>query len=96
MESTDSEDGATPRMIWEGIVKKLFQSRLFAACAASTLTAVVVSGIAWAAIPSSTTGNIAACYRTTGPNKGAVRIIDHQAGRACYADEAMLTWPAAG
>ena len=52
--------------------------------------------LASAAIPTGTTGNIWACYRITGPNKGALRIVDHQAGQACHAGEAMLSWPSHG
>ncbi|MGO9877093.1 MAG: pentapeptide repeat-containing protein [Acidimicrobiia bacterium] len=48
---------------------------------------------AWAAIPDSATGMIAACYPRSGPNKGVLRIIDHQAGRACTSSEAMVMWP---
>jgi hypothetical protein len=75
---------------------KSLRSHIMSACAASTATALVVGGIAWAAIPSGTDGNIWACYRTTAPYKGAIRIIDHQAGRACNAGEAMLSWPSHG
>ena len=75
---------------------KVLRSHILSACAASTVTALVVGGIAWAAIPSGTDGNIWACYRTTGPFKGALRVIDHQAGRACNGGEAMLSWPSHG
>ena len=75
---------------------KVLRSHILSACAASTVTTLVVGGIAWAAIPSGTDGNIWACYRTTGPFKGALRVIDHQAGRACNGGEAMLSWPSHG
>jgi len=51
---------------------------------------------AWAAIPDSATGMIAACYPRSGPNKGVLRIVDHQAGRACTSSEAMIMWPSRG
>jgi len=72
---------------------KVLRSHILSACAASTVTALVVGGIAWAAVPSRSTGQIAACYKTSGPNKGELRIIDHQAGRSCSSTEAMLLWP---
>jgi len=51
---------------------------------------------AWAAIPDSATGMIAACYPRSGPNKGVLRVVDHQAGRACTSSEAMIMWPSHG
>jgi hypothetical protein len=75
---------------------ELVRSRILAACAASTVTALVIGGIAWAAVPTGTTGSIWGCYRLTAPSKGALRIVDHQAGRGCRADEALLAWPSRG
>lgn len=72
---------------------KSWRSHLLIACAASTATAIVVGGIAFATIPNNLDGSISACYKTSAPNKGQVRIIDHQAGRACRAGESMLSWP---
>jgi Pentapeptide repeats (8 copies) len=71
---------------------KSWRSHLLIACAASTATAIVVGGIAFATIPNNLDGSISACYKTSAPNKGEVRIIDHQAGRACRSGESMLTW----
>lgn len=71
---------------------RFWRSHFLIACAASTATALVVGGIAWATIPNNLDGAINACYKTTRPDKGAVRIIDHQGGRACRAGEEMLTW----
>lgn len=47
---------------------------------------------AWAAIPDSTTGTITACYPTSGATKGALRVIDYQAGTRCATGEATLQW----
>ena len=73
-----------------------FRSHLLVACAASTVTALVVGGIVYATIPNNMNGDITACYRTKAPNKGELRIIDHEAGRACRSNEAMLAWPSRG
>jgi hypothetical protein len=51
---------------------------------------------AWAAIPSSSNGNITACYPTSGTSKGALRVIDYQAGQRCASGQATLTWPSRG
>jgi len=69
-----------------------FRSRIFVACVASTVTALVVGGVGWAAIPDTTTGTITACYPTSGAKSGALRVIDHQAGTRCATGEAMLQW----
>jgi hypothetical protein len=47
---------------------------------------------AWAAIPDNATGTVTACYPTTGTSKGALRVIDYQAGIRCLSGEAMLQW----
>ena len=72
---------------------KFWRSHFLIACAASTATALVVGGIAFATIPDNMDGSISACYKTAAPDKGQMRIIDHQAGRACRAGETMLNWP---
>jgi Pentapeptide repeats (9 copies) len=72
---------------------KFWRSRFLIACAASTLTALVVGGIAFATIPNNLDGSVTACYKASAPDKGQMRIIDRQAGRACRAGESMLTWP---
>ena len=51
---------------------------------------------AWAAIPGSATGTITACYATTGPSKGLLRVVDYQADPRCGAGETMLRWQADG
>jgi len=73
-----------------------FRSRIFVAGMASTVTALVVGGVAWATIPNSTTGTITACYPTSGASKGALRVIDAQAGAHCLAGEGTITWPTRG
>jgi uncharacterized protein YjbI with pentapeptide repeats len=47
---------------------------------------------AWAAIPNSTSGNITACYPTSGTSKGALRVIDYESGARCAAGEALVSW----
>ena len=61
---------------------KFWRSHFLIACAASTATALVVGGIAFATIPNNLDGSITACMTTVAPNKGQIRIIDHQAGRS--------------
>lgn len=53
---------------------------------------VAGGGVAWAAIPNSNTGEITACYKTSGTTKGLLRVIDHQGGARCNPGEATLTW----
>lgn len=48
-------------------------------------------GVAYAAIPDSTTGEITGC-RVTG-DAGNVRIIDKEAGKSCHAYETEVSWP---
>jgi Divergent InlB B-repeat domain len=51
---------------------RFFRSRFFVACVASTVTALVVGGIAWAATsPVDSSGVIHACYN---PNKGTLHL----------------------
>src|SRR5262245_53604848 len=45
----------------------------------------VGGAVTWAAIPDSTTGTITACYPTSGPSQGALRVIDAQNGDHCAA-----------
>jgi uncharacterized protein YjbI with pentapeptide repeats len=68
------------RLGWRGLIIGL------------VLGGAVGGGIAWAAIPDSTTGAITACYPTSGTNKGVLRVIDYQVGARCAAGEATLTW----
>jgi Pentapeptide repeats (8 copies) len=75
---------------------KRLRSHFLVALAAATLTAVVVGGFAWATIPDNMNGNISACFRLVAPNKGSMRVIDHQEGRACHSDERLLTWSTRG
>lgn len=51
---------------------------------------------AWASIPNSTTGAVNACYPTSGTSKGALRVIDYQAGARCASGEALLSWSSRG
>ena len=48
---------------------KFWRSHFLIACAASTVTALVVGGIAFATIPNNLDGSISACYKTTAPDK---------------------------
>jgi len=62
---------------------------LLVVAAGVTLTA----GVAWSAIPNSSTGSIAGCYSKT---TGALRVIDKQAGKRCKSYERELAWQQAG
>lgn len=53
-------------------------------------------GLAWAAIPHSSTGVISGCYQTGGATPGALRVIDFEAGQRCSAGETLLTWNQTG
>ena len=56
--------------------------------------ALVATGIAWAAIPSTTTTQITACYTKSAALK-TLRVIDYPTQR-CTTAEAMLTWQSQG
>lgn len=60
-------------------------------CGVAALFLAVVSagGVAYAAIPASTSGLITACRATSG---GALRAIDAEAGQACKTTEVKVTW----
>jgi hypothetical protein len=47
----------------------------------------IAAGVSYAAIPSST-GTISACKDT----KGALKVIDAEAGQTCGANQQLLTW----
>jgi hypothetical protein len=70
----------------------VLRSRMMAACAAATVTGIIVGGVAWAAIPDNTSATITACYPTGGTSKGVLRVIDYQAGVRCTAGQATLQW----
>ena len=53
------------------------------------LGSLLVGGVAYASLPSTTSGLITACVNKT---TAAVRIIDYQAGRRCAASETTLSW----
>ena len=55
-----------------------------------------VTGVAWGAIPDSTSATISACYRADNPNKGALRVIDAQTGQTCGMGERALSWSQRG
>lgn len=46
--------------------------------------------VATAAIPDSTSGEVTACYTTTG---GQVRLIDKENGASCHSYETEVAWP---
>jgi hypothetical protein len=77
------------------MLRKL-KSRPAIAVVSFVVGATIAAGVAWAAIPSSTAGTITACYPTSGTDKGALRVIDYQAGAHCRAGEAMVKWQADG
>ena len=69
--------GKTVRQRWRAL-----------ALAAGALVATSV-GLAYAAIPHSTTGEISGCY---GETNGQLRVIDAEAGESCKNNEVALTW----
>ena len=50
---------------------------------------LLLGGVATATIPTSTTGQVAACYRVS---TGALRVIDVQKRQRCARGERLLTW----
>lgn len=64
--------------------------------AGAIVATVLGGGIAYAAIPNSTSGQITACYPTSGANQGKLRIIDQQAGQHCTAGERSISWQQRG
>jgi hypothetical protein len=58
------------------------------------IVAAAVAGVAgaWAAIPSSPGGVFTGCVSTAAATKGALRVIDAQAGVKCKATEQTITW----
>jgi hypothetical protein len=67
--------------------KLTFKGRWTPVVAAAALVALA-SGVAWAAIPSTTTAIITACYDTS----GTVRVIDKDAGATCPVNTKQLQW----
>ena len=74
------------------MLKRVFGSR--ALVLAVGLTVGLGVSWAWAAIPSSTSGRIVACYPKTGAK--TLRAIDYEAGQRCTSSETMVTWQADG
>jgi len=66
----------------------VLRSRNAVAAVAGAIGLTLGGGLAYAAIPHSTTKVISACY---GSN-GALRVIDTQAGARCAASETPLSW----
>jgi hypothetical protein len=58
---------------------------------------VLVGTAAWATIPDAN-GVIHGCYRTSGPpnSRGALRVIDIEAGQTCGSGEVALSWNQTG
>jgi hypothetical protein len=56
----------------------------------------VCGTFAWAAIPSSVSGLITACYPNSGTSKGVLRVIDAEAGATCAAGETQIKWQSKG
>lgn len=64
----------------------------FYEAAAIALGAASLGGVAFAAIPDSTTKEISGCY----PQNGTLRVIDTQSGDSCRRTETALTWSQTG
>ena len=67
---------------------RVFRSRLFSACVASIVTALVVGGIAYATIPGPN-GVISGCYSN---KTGALRVIDTSKTTCVAKTETQLEW----
>jgi hypothetical protein len=67
-------------------------SRALFGVAAAALAVAGAGGIAVAAIPNSDNGHIVACYPTSGPDQGLLRVIDNQAGQTCAAGSKQVVW----
>ena len=57
------------------------------------LGSVLATGVAWAAIPSTTGAVITACMKRS---SGEIRLIDAQAGKKCSNNEQTVTWNQTG
>lgn len=57
--------------------------------AGASVATLVGGAVAFAAIPSTTSGQITACVNKS---TAAVRIIDHQAGKRCKSGERTISW----
>jgi hypothetical protein len=65
----------------------------FRGLAVGLIAGLAVGGtFAYAAIPSANSGQISACYPTSGANKGALRVIDYDAGARCAAGEVLVNF----
>ena len=67
--------------------------KLALATAGFTAVVLVAGGIAFAAIPHSTTGVISGCW---GNSNGQLRVIDAEAGHKCKNNETALSWNQTG
>lgn len=56
---------------------------------------LIMSGVALASIPDSS-GVIHGCYKTNNPNRGAVVVIDIDAGQSCPSGYTALNWSQTG
>lgn len=57
--------------------------------------ALILGGVAYAAIPDAG-GVIHGCYRTANPAKGALTVVDSEAGGVCPSGTAELNWNQTG
>jgi hypothetical protein len=65
--------------------------------AVGVIAVLAVGGaVAYASIPGSTSGQITACYPSSGANAGVLRVIDYQGGGRCGAGEVLITWQQKG
>lgn len=55
------------------------------------IATLVVGGVSYASIPDSS-GVVHGCYRTSNPAKGAVTVVDSDAGESCPSGTASLNW----
>ena len=70
---------------------RLFSGKVTAGFPLGAASALVIagSGVALAAIPSTTTGKITGCINT---KTAVLRVIDYQAGKRCFKTEKAVSW----
>lgn len=56
----------------------------------------VIGGVVYATIPGTPSTQIVACFATSGPTTGLLRVIDYDAGQRCRSTERMTQWQAKG
>jgi hypothetical protein len=75
------------------LLHRITQARRGRFVAGLIIGSLLAGGVAVAAIPNSTTGQITACYRTSGYDKGVLRVAE---GSTCPTGSAKIAWQSKG